>query len=828
VDLVMGFPRFWRLPQHLQTRFRVATLLLVVPLVAVGVVGAVGAVVSARATSALSAQRDDADQIQALQVQVQDYELDGMAFMATGRANPFTAMQASEDAVARALVRVASLPALSAGERTGLAGAQRTWAASLPARNEVATLSPAISTTLDTSSGAFYFSYVISNVSSQLQSALQAGRAEVASIEQEQQNDQTASEAAILVALLISVVWAFWTSRRLTRSILPPLSLLRDASHQLAGGDLAHRVAIDLDDEIGEVARGFNLMADQLLEQRNTILQREGRLMALVEKASDDFLIVDAGGQVVFSTPSFRTDYLDTSSAATMLAALMHPGDEETVRRCWRRVLAGDPGATSGVEVRMHRRDGNWRYISLKLTNHMNDPAVGGVVANLNDISEHHEYEERLSRQALHDGLTSLANRTLFIGRLERAASAARNRGTHSVLFMDLDDFKGVNDSLGHQAGDALLIEVARRLVASVRPEDTVARVGGDEFAILLENTTARAAAIAAQRILVALALPLVLEGREVRPSASLGVASSRDGNADTLMTDADLAMYFAKRDGKNHFRVFEPAMRAGRLERLQLGEDLRAALTAGDLTVDYQPIVDLRTDDIVGVEALARWHHPSQGRLGPAVFVPLAEEIGAATELDLYVMERACRQVRSWNEAGAPSLRLAVNLSGNDLTSRDLVPGVTRILATTGLAPDQLELEVTESAAVVETSSVQEVLAQLKELGVHLAIDDFGTGYSALGRLRSLPFERLKIDRSLIGELHNDTGRTTLVDTILDLAHVMGLQVVAEGVESSSQLDQLRKRHCDLAQGNLFGEPVEAAVLEPLLLKRVLARRTG
>ena len=824
--MVMGFPPFWRLPQHLQTRFRVATLMLVIPLVAVGAVGAVGAVVSVHATSVLTAQSDDSAQIQALQVQVQDVALDGMAFMATGQIDQLSAMRTREGAVESALVRLAALPTLGAGERPGLAGAKKAWEASLIARKEVETLPTAINTALVTSSVAFYFSYVISDVSSQLQSALQASRAEVVSIQKEQQNDQTAWEAAILAALLVGVLWAFWTSRRLTRSILPPLSLLRDASQRLASGDLAHRVDIDLDDEVGEVVRGFNVMADELLEQRNTILQREGRLMALVEKASDNILIIDAREQVVFSTPSFRTDYMDTSSDTSMLQARIHPGDQETVHRCWQRTTTGGAGTTSEVEVRMRRRDGEWRHIWVRLTNHLNDPAVQGVVVNLNDVSERHEYEERLSRQALHDGLTSLANRTLFIGRLERTASDGRGRGALSVLFIDLDDFKGVNDSLGHQAGDALLIAVARRLVASVRPEDTVARVGGDEFAILLENTKPREAVIAAQRILGALALPVVLEGREVQPSASLGVASSRDGNAGTLLIDADLAMYFAKRDGKNSYRVFEPAMRAGRLERLQLGEDLRAALTAGDVTVDYQPIVDLRTDDIVGVEALARWQHPSQGRLGPAVFVPLAEEIGAATELDLYVMERACRQVRGWNEAGVPNLRLAVNLSGNDLTSRDLVPGVTRILATTGLAPDQLELEVTESAAVVETSSVQEVLAQLKELGVHLAIDDFGTGYSALGRLRSLPFERLKIDRSVIGELHNDTGRTTLVDTILDLAHVMGLQVVAEGVESSSQLDQLRKRHCDLAQGNLFGEPVEAAVLEPLLLKRVVASR--
>jgi diguanylate cyclase (GGDEF)-like protein/PAS domain S-box-containing protein len=823
----MGLSALRRLPRPLQARFRAATLLIVLPLVAAGVVGAVGAVISARASSALSAQNDDSAQIEALQVQVQNVALDGLAVITTGQPDELSAMQADAEAVGSALKRVAALPTLTTAERTGLTSAERAWAGSALVQNEIESLSPIWGTALNTGSLAFYFSSTMSAVSSQLGSALQSSRAEVAADQQAQGGAETAWEATILAALVVGVVWALWTSRRLTRSIVPPLTLLREASERLAGGDLAHRVDIDLNDELGEVARGFNRMADQLLEQRNAVALRERRLLALVEKSSDSILIIDTSRQVVFSTPRFGSDYFQTftSDATAMLSEVAHPDDQEAMFRCWARVTTGGPGTTSTIEVRLHRRDGEWRNVRLMLTNHVADAAVGGVVVNLTDVSERHEYEERLTHQALHDGLTSLANRTLFIGRLERPASEGRDRGPRSVLYLDLDDFKSVNDSLGHQAGDALLRAVAQRLVAAVRPEDTVARVGGDEFAILLENAKPREAVIAAQRVLAALARPLILEKREVQPKASLGVASSRNGNTSTLLIDADLAMYFAKRDGKNNYRVFEPAMRTELLERMQLGQDLRAALKAGDVRVHYQPIVDLRTAAVVGVEALARWQHASRGWLEPALFVPLAEEIGVATELDLYVMERACRQVRSWNDAGAPSLRLAVNLSGNDLSSRELVPGTARILAATGLAPDRLELGLTESAAVVETPGVQEVLVQLKGLGVHLTIDDFGTGYSTLGRLRRLPFERLRIDRSLIRELHGAAGKPTLVDTILDLAHVMGLKVVAEGVESSSQVDQLRARHCDLAQGGLFGEPVEAAALEPLLLQPVAAR---
>jgi diguanylate cyclase (GGDEF)-like protein/PAS domain S-box-containing protein len=822
----MGLSALVRLPEPLQARFRVATLLIVLPLVTVVLVAAAGSVISTSAGLALSAQSDDSAQIEALQVRVQDVALDGLAVITTAQVDELTAMQADAAAVASALVRVAALPTLNAAERTGLADAKQAWGSSILVQNEIESLSPIWGSTLDTGSLAFYFSSAMSAVASPLGSALQSSRAAVTADQQTQQNAQTAWEINVMAVFLVGVAWALWTSRRLTRSIVPPLRLLREASERLAGGDLAHRVDIDLNDEIGEVARGFNVMADQLAEQRDAILHREERLMALVEKSSDSIVIVDADRQVVFSTPRFGSEYLNIpgSDASAMLDTVTHPEDREAVRRCWIRVISGDTGTTSAVEVRLQRRDGEWRHIRMRLTNHLRDPAVGGVVANLNDVSERHEYEERLNHQALHDGLTSLANRAMFIGRLEGAASDGRGRGSRSVLYLDLDDFKRVNDSLGHQAGDALLRAVAQRLVAAVRPEDTVARVGGDEFAILLEQTGPREAVTTAQRVLAALARPLVLEGREVQPKASVGVASSSNGKAGTLMVDADLAMYFAKHDGKNLYRVFEPAMRTELLERMQLGQDLRAALREGDVRVHYQPVVDLRTDAVVGVEALARWLHPSRGLLEPAVFVPLAQEIGVAMELDLYVVERACRQVKMWNDAGIPLLRLAVNLSGNDLTSRDLVPGVAHILAATGLPPDQLELEVTESAAVAETPGVQEMLAQLRELGVHLSIDDFGTGYSALGRLRNLPFERLKIDRSLIRELRSAAGKTSLVDTILELAHVMGLQVVAEGVESSSQLDQLRDWRCDLAQGNLFGEPVEAAALESRLLQGVVA----
>ena len=443
------------------------------------------------------------------------------------------------------------------------------------------------------------------------------------------------------------------------------------------------------------------------------------------------------------------------------------------------------------------------------------------MVLNLSDVTERHEYEERLSYQALHDPLTGLANRELFRQRLQRAAVAhAASDAPISVLYLDVDEFKAINDSVGHNVGDQALTAVAQRLVDSVRPGDTVARLGGDEFGIVLAPASERDALAAAERVIAAVNQPFDAGGKELAPTVSVGIASSHSStmHPDALLADADLAMYFAKRAGRGRHAVFTPAMRSALVEQLQIGEDLRTALAAGSIEVHYQPIVDLKTGAVVGAEALARWQHSERGWIPPATFIPLAEELGLVQAIDAHVLRRACEQGQRWRAAGITNLRLAVNLSGRNLEDAELVDRVARILEETGFPAAQLELELTEGVSIAESGRASSLLEELHQRGIRLAIDDFGTGYSALGRLRSLPFDRLKVDKTFVDEINSADGRSSLLETMVDMAHVLGLEVVAEGVETAVQEEFLRKHGCDFGQGYLFSKPVTAEELTSLL----------
>jgi diguanylate cyclase (GGDEF)-like protein len=500
---------------------------------------------------------------------------------------------------------------------------------------------------------------------------------------------------------------------------------------------------------------------------------------------------------------------------------MIHPEDRDHVAKALQRVTSGGGGTVSEVEARLLRLDGEWRHAWVKLTNRLGDPAVDGIVLNVTDVSDRHEFEKTLTHQALHDALTGLPNRELLRLRMERAGASA-GQEEHSVLYLDCDDFKRINDTFGHAAGDQYLVELSGRFVASVRPEDTVARLGGDEFAILLESTGAEGARLAAQRIVGAMGLPIVVAGKAVQPSASIGVASSRLGalHPETLLADADLAMYFAKRGGKGGYCVFAEQMRTDLVDRLELGEDLRHAIESNTLQVEYQPIIDLQNGSVVGAEALARWRHASRGWVGPTTFIPLAEELGLVERIDQWVLREACTKGRSWIEDGMHEFKMAVNLSGRDLEQPDLVEQIARILDETGFPAGQLEIELTEGVAINESSGAEKTLEALQSVGIHLAIDDFGTGYSALSRLRNLPFDQLKVDKAFVDDIDLAHRGPLLVDTILEMAHVLGLAVVAEGVETTTQADYLRARGCGFAQGFLFNRPMGHAELT-ILLKR-------
>jgi diguanylate cyclase (GGDEF)-like protein len=432
-------------------------------------------------------------------------------------------------------------------------------------------------------------------------------------------------------------------------------------------------------------------------------------------------------------------------------------------------------------------------------------------------LTDAKNFDDALHR-AFHDALTELPNRPLFLDRLEHAlARSPRSDSGVAVLFLDIDRFKGVNDRFGHAAGDELLIAVARRLEECVRPGDTVARFGGDEFAVLVEEVGDDQATAVASRILAALEAPFSIQEKNVFVSASVGIATGRRG-ADELMRNADLAMYKAKSAGKGRFERFEPNLHAAVVERLELEVELRAAVENEDFVLHYQPIVCLERSAIVGMEALLRWVHPERGVVSPGDFVPLAEETRLIVPIGRWVLTEACRRGQMWNAAHGGGLAICVNISAQQLDQPGLVDDVAHALAKSGLPAEQLVLEITETLLMQDTEATISKLARLKELGIQLAVDDFGTGYSSLQYLNRFPIDILKIAKSFVDGLAGDTEETALVRAITDLADNFSLRVVAEGIESPEQVPRLRALGCDLGQGFHFARPLEDAGVTALL----------
>jgi diguanylate cyclase (GGDEF)-like protein/PAS domain S-box-containing protein len=455
----------------------------------------------------------------------------------------------------------------------------------------------------------------------------------------------------------------------------------------------------------------------------------------------------------------------------------------------------------------------------LRLTSALGEQA-SIAISRARLYAQDQESKERLAHQAFHDSLTGLANRNLLLDRLEHAQARVRRRTeVLAVLFMDLDDFKVINDSLGHAVGDRLLVAVAERLKSSVRPQDTISRLGGDEFVALLEDLRDEGDAVrVTERIIEGLKIPFIVDGNKLHTSISVGIAFS-SAPAGDLLRAADTAMYRAKENGKGRYEVFEQDMHHRALLRLQLENDLRAALDKGGLEVYYQPEVDLRTGQVEGVEALLRWRYPERGMVLPKEFLPLAEQTGLIVPIGKWVLHEACVQVRKWQESrqGAAPLLLSVNLSVQQLKQIDFVG---EVLTETGLAPDNLVLEITEDAVMEDARYAIGALEELKSIGVRLAIDDFGTGRSSLAYLKRLPVDYLKIDRSFVERLGEDPKGVEIVSGTLALARALNLNTIAEGVETPAQFERLREMGCDLAQGHLFSEPLGADATKRYLEK--------
>ncbi len=555
--------------------------------------------------------------------------------------------------------------------------------------------------------------------------------------------------------------------------------------------------------------------------------QSAERFRSLVQNSSDVIALLSPDLTIRYHTPSVEhvLGYRKDELVGARLTELLEPDDARRLRGFFAKVC-GLPGTPLPRDLPLRRKDGTICQLESVFNNLLDESNVAGVVVTARDVTERRALEDQLAHQAFHDSLTGLANRSLFSDRVERALGrGVRRQNLFAVLFIDLDDFKTVNDSLGHAAGDELLVTVARRIESCLRPEDTCARLGGDEFAVMIENISAPAGAeTVARRVLGAMAEPLSILGSEVTVQGSVGIAlGTGEQTTSEILRSADLAMYRAKGDGKGRYAVYEPSMHEGVLERLTLKADLQRAVVAEEFDVHYQPIVALQSGAIAGVEALVRWRHPTRGLMLPGEFIGLAEETGLILPLGRLVLHRACEQVAHWRSAGHVNLGVSVNVSAKQLSSRLLPSEVTAALSESSLDPSALTLEITESV-LVDSQVVIGRLEELRALGVRIAIDDFGVGYSSLNYLRRFPVDTLKIAKAFVDELGSSPEQERLVAAILRLGSTLGLETVAEGIEDQAQRDRLRALKCRYGQGYFFSRPVPAHELEPVILRARVA----
>ena len=551
-------------------------------------------------------------------------------------------------------------------------------------------------------------------------------------------------------------------------------------------------------------------------------VEQETDFARVVQNSPD--LTVALDGQGVMRYVSAASDRILRRPSPGLLgyplASLVHPEDRIPLAELMRALEADTDGAPGSAGLRLSHVNGSW--IPFEATRWGSDR--GWPLLNLRDVSDRAARDEQLRELALHDSLTLLANRTLFRDHVRHAlAHLRRSSVQHAVLFMDLDEFKTINDSLGHAAGDAVLVTVADRLRSRLRPNDIVARLGGDEFAVLVENTSERDAVELGQRILESLQLPVMVHNKRVVLSGSMGIAMSEfAADEEQFLRNGDVAMYRAKAAGKNRLAVFKPEMHVAALRRLDLEADLRRAIECEDLFVEYQPIVDLRTGEMVKVEVLARWCHPERGLIRPDEFIGVAEERGLIGSLGLLVLRLACAQAVLWHRANryVPRVGVCVNVSVRQLQSVAFVDEVESCLARSGIDPATLTLEITESVFMGEFETTLAKLLRLKSLGIKLAIDDFGTGYSSLNYLRDLPVDILKIDKSFVDGVTQGPEQSAVARAVVKLARTFELQTVAEGIELPEQASELLAIGADLGQGYYFAKPMSPAGITALLAR--------
>jgi len=602
------------------------------------------------------------------------------------------------------------------------------------------------------------------------------------------------------------------------RAFTKPIKTIQEVMTAMqVDGNLSRRVDITGKDEIGRMASAFNALAGSL--QKSVAEVKEGqeqlKLSAQVfVNSMEAIVITDIENNIIQVNKAFTeiTGY-SPEEAIGKNPRILKSGrhDPDFYRAMWEILLA--TGSWQG-EIIDRRKNGEiypkWISISVVRDEKGN---ITNYIALFSDITERKASYERIQHLAHFDALTNLPNRALLNDHLDLSIALANRSQTQlAIIFLDLDRFKIVNDSLGHHAGDLLLQIVSERLKDCVRETDTVARLGGDEFVILLNSINDPSdAARVAQKVVEAIAIPFTLHGQEVNIGTSIGIGIYPDNGLDrpTLIKNADAAMYHAKESGRNNFQFFSSIMNDKAFERLALENDLRRALKGEEFFLLYQPQINVLTGKIVGVEALIRWQHPERGLVPPFNFISLAEKCGLIVPIGEWVLKTACAQNIAWQKEGLAPILTAVNISAQHFRQKNFKESIMQILGDTGLAPHFLELEITESAFMDNAESMLESLNSLKEIGLHLSIDDFGTGYSSLSYLKHFPIDKLKIDRSFVMDITEDSRNNAIIETIIHLGHNLKLKVIAEGVETAEQLATLQKLRCDEIQGYYFSRPI-------------------
>jgi len=639
-----------------------------------------------------------------------------------------------------------------------------------------------------------------------------------------------------LLILAVAVVLAIFLANQLQEVVVRPM---RDLSNTLKSimqnKDYSIRAAKENNDELGDLVDLFNGLLGTIEEENSSLKTSEERFRKLTALSPVGIFQVDAKQQLRYVNQRWR-DIHSLSKEHLSLQEwfeMINPDDLIMVQQAWNRLVCDQESIT--LELRLVGRDGSNTWIHLLAgALHDRNGELLGYLGAISDISELKAAQIQMENLAFYDPLTGLANRRLFKNRLEKAVKSVMRSGTSmALMFIDMDQFKRINDTLGHDAGDMLLKEVAHRLNATVRENDTVSRIGGDEFTILLTDIHQTAdALVVAEKLLHSLAKPIRIKGQDIVTTVSIGITLTPDDSTDvnTLMKNADLAMYRAKELGRNNFQFFSEDMNHSILEHLAMEKEIKEAIQRDQFTLMFQPKVSLFDYSVTGVETLIRWEHPEKGMITPDRFIPVAEETGQILDIGSWVLEQSCRQISSLirNEVLPTSAKVAVNLSAKQFADPHLLTQIRNVIEASNIPPQCLELEITESTLMDDVETAIHIMQEIKKTGVSIAIDDFGTGYSSLAYIKRFPIDVLKVDRSFVMDIPEDKNDMAITAAVIAMAHKLSLEVVAEGVETQEQLHFLRRNNCDEGQGYLFSRPLSLGQLHQFLQENERQRQAN